>query len=402
MQAETKAVRHRPSHLSLESRTVPVDDSILSPRTPKSIQKPTLSRRTSNITDALTEMHLQRTPSTSNTPTTEPSQYFPEQQQAPPKVTRYRSPSIGSTASFSSRAALNANFDVHTMYKIKTSKSNKKLDSFFGEAAPMDICIQEIRKEGLKAMLQSKVPLCFLLYHLLDEYSSENLFFFVEVEQYESFTYISKAQQSATATHILDTYLSRNSHLEVNVEDKVIRSVTTAIEEGELSNCFQTAKRSVFTLLDGSFHRFKDGPIWDTMVATCGELTTHYSTEARNTAVTLLLQYLERQHNLLYTNPHVSVPKTSRRRHELLMSMIHEFSRQLLDVQFAYYHRSLSPEADPMKIRAGSPMSDADNSGSDGDRIKRPRSKSVVVNGKKNKERGFDLFGKKVGKSTRV
>jgi hypothetical protein len=175
MQAETKAVRHRPSHLSLESRTVPVDDSILSPRTPKSIQKPTLSRRTSNITDALTEMHLQRTPSTSNTPTTEPSQYFPEQQQAPPKVTRYRSPSIGSTASFSSRAALNANFDVHTMYKIKTSKSNKKLDSFFGEAAPMDICIQEIRKEGLKAMLQSKVPLCFLLYHLLDEYSSENL-----------------------------------------------------------------------------------------------------------------------------------------------------------------------------------------------------------------------------------
>jgi hypothetical protein len=61
------------------------------------------------------------------------------------------------------------------MYKIKTSKSSKKLDNFFGEQAPMDICIQEIRKEGLKAMLQSKVPLCFLLYHLLDEYSSENL-----------------------------------------------------------------------------------------------------------------------------------------------------------------------------------------------------------------------------------
>lgn len=177
MQAETKAVRHHPSHLSLESRTTPVDDCILSPRTPKSIQKPTLSRRTSNVTDALTEMHLQRTPSTSNTPTTEQAQYFPEQQQQAPAVggTKYRTTSIGSAASFSSRAALNANFDVHTMYKIKTSKSNKKLDNFFGEAAPMDICIQEIRKEGLKAMLQSKVPLCFLLYHLLDEYSSENL-----------------------------------------------------------------------------------------------------------------------------------------------------------------------------------------------------------------------------------
>jgi hypothetical protein len=127
------------------------------------------------ITDALTELHLQRTPisSNANTPTSEQAQYFPDQQQ--PQPTRYRSPSIGSTASFSSRAAFTANFDVHTMYKIKTSKSSKKLDSFFGEQAPMDICIQEIRKEGLKAMLQSKVPLCFLLYHLLDEYSSENL-----------------------------------------------------------------------------------------------------------------------------------------------------------------------------------------------------------------------------------
>lgn len=131
-------------------------------------------------------------------------------------------------------------------------------------------------------------------------------------------------------------------------------------------------------------------------------MTTHYSTDARNTAVTLLLQYLERQHNLLYTNPHVNVPKTTRRRHELLMSMIHEFSRQLLDVQFAYYHRSLSPEPDSMRMRAGSPMSDADNSGSDGDRFIRPRSKSVVANGKKSKDRGFDLFGKKVGKGTRA
>lgn len=128
-----------------------------------------------------------------------------------------------------------------------------------------------------------------------------------------------------------------------------------------------------------------------------GELTTHYSTEARNIAVSLLLQYLERQHNLLYTNPHVTVPNTSRRRHELLKSMIHEFSRQLLDVQFSYYQRGISTD-DSLKLRAGSPMSDGDNSGSDGDKYKRPRSKSVV-NVKKGRERGFDLFGKK---STRV
>jgi hypothetical protein len=177
MQSEviSKPVRNRPTHLSLESRTPIAEDSILSPRTPKSIHKQSLSRRSSNINDALSELHLQRTPASSNanTPTSEHTQYFPDPPQQP--VTRYRSPSIGSTASFSSRAAFTANFDVHTVYKVKTSKSSKKLDSFFGEQAPMDICVQEIRKEGLKAMLQSKVPLCFLLYHLLDEYSSENL-----------------------------------------------------------------------------------------------------------------------------------------------------------------------------------------------------------------------------------
>lgn len=65
--------------------------------------------------------------------------------------------------------------DVHNMYKKKVSKSSHKLESFFGEPTPVDVCIYEIRKEGLKAILESKVPLCYFLYYLLDEYSSENL-----------------------------------------------------------------------------------------------------------------------------------------------------------------------------------------------------------------------------------
>lgn len=63
----------------------------------------------------------------------------------------------------------------HRSYKIKATKSSKKLDHFFGEQAPLDICIKEIQREGLKAILQSKTPLCYFLYHLLQEYSSENL-----------------------------------------------------------------------------------------------------------------------------------------------------------------------------------------------------------------------------------
>lgn len=65
--------------------------------------------------------------------------------------------------------------DVHAMYKVKVNRSYRKLEYFFGEPTPVDVCISEINKEGLKAMLESKVPLCYFLYHLLDEFSSENL-----------------------------------------------------------------------------------------------------------------------------------------------------------------------------------------------------------------------------------
>ncbi|RUP44653.1 hypothetical protein BC936DRAFT_149173 [Jimgerdemannia flammicorona] len=35
---------------------------------------------------------------------------------------------------------------------------------------PMDICLKEIEREGLKAMLQSKVPLCYFLHTVLEDF----------------------------------------------------------------------------------------------------------------------------------------------------------------------------------------------------------------------------------------
>ncbi|KAI9251393.1 RGS domain-containing protein [Phascolomyces articulosus] len=167
-------------------------------------------------------------------------------------------------------AALPPNFDVHMSYKIKTTKSSKKLDYFFGEQAPHDICIREIRKEGLKAMLQSKIPLCYFLYHLLEEFSCENLFFFIELEQYESFTYASIVQQLATAQHIHNTYLTRNSHFEVNLDDKVRRHVTNALKENKVEGLFDNAKRAVYSLLESSFMRFCQTETFSSMVMNCG------------------------------------------------------------------------------------------------------------------------------------
>ncbi|KAG2221764.1 hypothetical protein INT45_003404 [Circinella minor] len=239
-------------------------------------------------------------------------------------------------------AALPPNFDVHMSYKIKTTKSSKKLDYFFGEQAPHDICIQEIRKEGLKALLQSKIPLCYFLYHLLEEFSCENLFFFIELEQYESFTYTSEAQQFATAQHIHNTYLTDNSHFEVNLDDKVRRQVTSALHEKKVKRLFDNAKRAVYSLLESSFMRFCQTETFTQMVMDCGELTTHYGASTRHDAVRQLLSYIERQHKLIYgslrgegvgTTNFASTSQTSRRRHELVKSMIHEFCRSMLGVE---------------------------------------------------------------------
>jgi len=66
-------------------------------------------------------------------------------------------------------------FDYHYAYKQRSKMSTRKLESFFGEKPPLDICMKEIEKEGLKAMLNSKIPLCYFMYSLLEEYSAENL-----------------------------------------------------------------------------------------------------------------------------------------------------------------------------------------------------------------------------------
>jgi hypothetical protein len=174
-----KSIKRRPSRLSFSSANI-ADSTILSPRTPKSINKApsrrqsvveqlTMSRRSSAASSVLAEISNNNTPFTPNL-LSEGISYFPEEVNAPASG-RGRSCSLSSLANITALA----NSDGHTLYKVKTSKTNRKLNNFFGEAPPLDICVREIRKEGLKALLQSKVPLCYFLYHLLEEFSSENL-----------------------------------------------------------------------------------------------------------------------------------------------------------------------------------------------------------------------------------
>lgn len=74
-----------------------------------------------------------------------------------------------------------------------------------------------------------------------------------------------------------------------------------------------------------------------------GEDTIQYDAEIRDAAVNALLSYVEQQHAMLYTNPHTDAPlsmchQTAKKRHELTKSMIHEFCRTVVGVEFNYYN----------------------------------------------------------------
>lgn len=205
-----KRTGRRPSYINLQSANNSssslIASDVLSPRTPRNISK---SRRSSIVAehagDAIVTGNDSRRNSISSLVVGPPllsdstNSYFQDMASQDDVNIRSETPTLRARNSCEDLNKRNSNtsnnrrtrsssissllgsthvlpsFDVHTLYKIKTTRSSKKLDHFFGEFAPHDICIKEIRKEGLKAILESKSPLCYFLFHLLQEYSSENL-----------------------------------------------------------------------------------------------------------------------------------------------------------------------------------------------------------------------------------
>ncbi|CAG8741149.1 13428_t:CDS:2 [Cetraspora pellucida] len=353
--------KRRGSAVSIDSippNSIMIDATITATKTiPSSRDKIAIDMLSSNSSDLSLKTHY-----------TSPNQFPANGEDTFSKVNKKNLSLSQPIPSFSQQRPLihSANYDNHNQYKLRTELSSKKLYRFFGDKPPIDICVKEIEREGLKAMLHSKIPLCYFLYSLLEEYSCENLFFFLEVEQFESFDYSNLAQQYTIAQHIFDTYLTRNSQFEVNIDDKVRKSVISFIRsQRDLRRCFDDAKRAVFVLLESSFTRFIRSSTADLMKKEIGETTTHYSIKARDSAISLLLSFFDRQYSssqsslvaLHYknksfvhynspSNPYVTPPSSngtspipsptsmiSHRRIELIKSMIYEFIRTLLEVE---------------------------------------------------------------------
>lgn len=189
--------KRRPSYINITAANVPGGDPLLLPRTPRSISK---SRRSSVVAEHVQDMLLDslsttaaaatgsspassrrsslgnifHNSSTQLTPvllseSTTSSSYFEHDERLSSS-----SETCEASAAPTAAPAPATSFD-NTSYKIKNDRSSRKLDHFFGERIPRDVSVREIQREGLKVMLQSKIPLCYFLYHLLEEYSSENL-----------------------------------------------------------------------------------------------------------------------------------------------------------------------------------------------------------------------------------
>ncbi|KAI9027187.1 hypothetical protein CLU79DRAFT_833115 [Phycomyces nitens] len=210
--------------------------------------------------------------------------------------------------------------ETDTLYNTRQDQSARKLDSFFGEHLPLDICISEIRKQGLKAMLKSRVPLCFFLRYL------------IKTERYDKLKTVPK-QQWISAHHIFALYLTDSSPFELNVSEEVRSKVISLIKSHKVDHCFDSAKNAVYLILESSFIRFCGTSIWNTMVSCCGECTTYYDKRTRERVVDDLVSFLEHQHNNRFNNPLVDAPvlssvrRSAKIRQKRVKAMINNFSQ---------------------------------------------------------------------------
>ncbi|RCI04104.1 hypothetical protein CU098_012777 [Rhizopus stolonifer] len=266
-----------------------------------------LPRGTDPTLHGLNENHDQEHAPT-NTSNYDLSYYFQQQQQSPtfqqeelPKgfYRRTRSLSIGSTISTSQQqyAPPPSDDTKNLRYKLKTDKSNQKAHQFFGEQVKLEISAREIKREGLRALLLSTVPLGYFLYHLLNEYSSENLFFYLAVENYQNYEFSSHSERLHVANKIAKAYLTRNSELEINLEDKIYRTVIKSLEQLQHQESiagieFDAAKKHVFSLLNASYYRFRTTNIWNIMESKCSDMNAFNRERSQALVINLLLSHM--------------------------------------------------------------------------------------------------------------
>jgi len=220
----------------------------------------------------------------------------------------------------------------------------------------MDISVGEILVYGLKAMLKSKVPLCYFLHTLIEDYCCENLFFYLEIEQYKVFTFEDAKSQLKAAQYIYVTYLDTSSKIEVNIDEKIRKEIFNQLKTNkcDLSTVFDKASEAVFNLMESTFAKFNRSSIKQQMIDELDN-TNYYSDEHKICAIRILISYLDKRRRELEDDEEIMMMNvenkqnvsegmpispeqilhiTNVQRNKLIYALTHEFIRAFLELDF--------------------------------------------------------------------
>ncbi|KAG4098071.1 hypothetical protein H8356DRAFT_1077311 [Neocallimastix lanati (nom. inval.)] len=219
----------------------------------------------------------------------------------------------------------------------------------------LDISVGEILTHGLKAMIKSKVPLCYFLHTLIEDYCCENLFFYLEIEQYKVFMFESAKAQLKAAQYIYITYLDASSKIEVNIDEKIRREILNQLNSKtcNLPAVFDKASEAVFALMESSYAKFNRSDIKRQMIDELDN-TNIYSEEHKINAIRLLTSYLDKRKRELEVDeeimnmnaennpmpgdmgisPEQMLHYSNVQRHKLIYALTHEFIRAFLELDF--------------------------------------------------------------------
>jgi regulator of G protein signaling-like protein len=208
--------------------------------------------------------------------------------------------------------------------------SRLKVMSLFRSFPPLDISISNVEMYGLGALLQSNVPLVYFLRYLLDHWSTENLYFYMDVELYEQMDFwirhgnghvrrrsigiinrrsvISNAgnrlnaggdaagcqeERVMAAQRIYETYVRQNAIFEVNLVDPNDKTSREAMQRGDM-DCFKKAKDQCLMILQQEFEGFRASTLYQEMISNIGDMhRALYKQEDRHEAANYILRYLE-------------------------------------------------------------------------------------------------------------
>lgn len=212
--------------------------------------------------------------------------------------------------------------------------SKQKLRRFFGKSAPVDTSVAEVEKYGLPALLQSNVPLCYFLYSLLEQFSSENLFFYLEAEQFQTHEFRGPGELKKTALQLYRAFIKCNSDFEVNIDGSTRRPIRLAIDRCE-HHCFDTAKEQIQRLMEPCYLHFIASPIYRQMKKDLEGKLVPYDMETKEQAINVLIDYLDRNMPVRKDEPPARGKEAEvQRRNNLLRAMIHAFCQTRLHLDF--------------------------------------------------------------------